>query len=150
MKRIIASTIACLALALPSTASASTKLPPAWRTWLEVCAREQPKPGRFDVTKWSTPNWTHSGPGVTYPGGCGMTRDNYADIRLDSWPLTMDKASPVIQLWACHRLFWKHARIGQQLHGGDYAAGQRYGSTVWDVHHDMNWHGFLRDGVTWQ
>lgn len=138
-------------LVLTPAADAANKhdrLPPAWRTWLEVCSREQPKPGRFDVTKWSTPNWfqTHN---HSYVGGCGLTLQNYADIRRPDWPKTMDKATPLIQLWACHYLFWKHARIGQKMLGS-YEAGQRYGATVWDVHDDMGWHGFKRDGVTWQ
>lgn len=79
-----------------------------------------------------------------------MTRENYRDIRLKSWPATMNLADPATQLWACHRLFWKYARIGQQMHGGDYAAGQRYAATVWDVHTQMGWHGFKKDGKTWQ
>lgn len=124
------------------------RLPPAWRTWLEVCSREQPKPGRFDVTKWSTPNW-HQTHNHSYLGGCGMTLQNYADVRRKHWAKTMDKATPAQQLWACHFLFWKYARIGQTL-TGSYEGGQRYGSTVWDVHTDMGWYGFERDGKTWQ
>lgn len=124
-------------------------LPPAWRTWLEVCSREQPKPGVYNPTKWSTPNWTHNGPGVDYPGGCGLTRQNFSDIRRADWPATMDQLSPRLQLWACHYLFWKYARIGQAMLGS-YEAGQRYGSTVWEVHTQMGWHGFKRDGKTWQ
>lgn len=129
-------------------ARSSKTLPPAWQTWLEICSREQPKPGRFDVTKWSTPNWTNTA-NYSFPGGCGLTIQNYDDIKMKHWPDTMDKATPAQQLWACHRLFWKYARIGQKMLGS-YEAGQRYGATVWDVHYDMGWHGFERDGVTWQ
>jgi len=59
----------------------------------------------------------------------------------------MDQLSPRDQLWACFFLFWKHARIGQHLRGS-YDAGQRYGSTVWDVHTQFGFHGFADDGET--
>jgi hypothetical protein len=59
----------------------------------------------------------------------------------------MDKLSPRDQLWASFWLFWKYARIGQEMRGS-YEGGQRYGSTVWDVHTQMDFDGFHADGKT--
>ena len=74
-------------------------------------------------------------------------RDNFAEIRQPSWPATANLLSPRDQLWACFFLFWKHARIGQHMRGS-YEAGQRYGSTVWDVHDQFGFWGFAADGET--
>jgi hypothetical protein len=76
-----------------------------------------------------------------------LTRDNFAEIRHHSWPATMNLLSPRDQLWACFWLYWKHARIGQDMLGS-YEAGQRYGSTVWEVHTQFGFWGFAADGET--
>ena len=78
-----------------------------------------------------------------------MTISNFRDIRLKNWPKTMNLLSPADQIRACYRLYWKYAKIGEAMFGS-YEAGQRYASTVWDVHTAMNFHGFLRDKETWQ
>lgn len=137
-------------LAPAADAKRVEKLPPAWRTWLEVCSHEQPKPGIgfVNVHSWATPNWSQTA-NYSYPGGCGVRSENYRDVAPAWFPDSMSQATPAQQLWICHWLFWKYARIGQKLRGS-YEAGQRYGATVWDVHTAMGWHGFKRDGVTWQ
>ena len=117
-------------------------LPPGWRIYLEICQREQPAKG----WGWAAVAWTQTH-NHSYPGGCGLTRDNYAEIRHASWPETMNLISARDQLWACFFLFWKHARIGQGMRGS-YSAGQRYGSTVWDVHTQFGFYGFAADGET--
>jgi len=124
------------------------KLPPAWRTFLEICSHEQPKPGLFNVKSMKTPNWKQT-KNHSYPGGCGMTIQNYRDIKLKGWPASMADATPAQQLWASHRLFWKYARIGQKMLGS-YERGQRYGATVWAVTERMGFNGFKKDGRTWQ
>jgi hypothetical protein len=119
-----------------------TDLPPGWRTFLEICKREQPAKG----WGWAAVAWkqTHN---HSFPGGCGLTRDNFAEIRHASWPATMNLLSPRDQLWASFWLYWKHARIGQEMLGS-YDAGQRYGSTVWEVHTQFGFWGFAADGET--
>lgn len=117
-------------------------LPPGYKVYLEICRREQPDKGYG----WAAVAWTQTY-NYSYPGGCGMTRDNYAEIRYASWPSSMNLLSPRDQLWACFFLFWKHARIGQHMRGS-YEAGQRYGSTVWDVHTQFGFYGFAADGET--
>lgn len=121
--------------------STRTNLPPAWRTWLLICQREQPAKGYG----WRAVAWNNT-KNHSYPGGCGLTRDNYQDIKARSWPDTMDQLSPRDQLWAAFFLYWKHARIGEKERG--YAGGQRYGSTVWDVHTQFGFWGFQADGET--
>ena len=117
-------------------------LPPGWRVYLEVCKREQPAKG----WGWAAVAWkqTHN---HSFPGGCGLTIANFQEIRHASWPSSMDQLSPRDQLWACFFLFWKHARIGQEMRGS-YESGQRYGSTVWDVHTQFGFDGFAADGET--
>jgi hypothetical protein len=119
-----------------------TDLPPGWRTFLEICKREQPAKG----WGWAAVAWkqTHN---HSFVGGCGLTLANFAEIRHHSWPATMNLLSPRDQLWACFFLFWKHARIGQEMLGS-YDAGQRYGSTVWEVHTQFGFWGFAADGET--
>ena len=117
-------------------------LPPGYKVYLEICKREQPAKGYG----WAAVAWkqTHN---HSFPGGCGLTMTNFGEIRQPSWPDTMDQLSPRDQLWACFFLFWKHARIGQHLRGS-YESGQRYGSTVWDVHTQFGFWGFAPDGET--
>jgi hypothetical protein len=119
-----------------------TDLPPGWRTFLEICKREQPAKG----WGWASVAWkqTHN---HSFPGGCGLTRDNFAEIRHHSWPATANLLTPRDQLWASFWLYWKHARIGQDMLGS-YEAGQRYGSTVWEVHTQFGFWGFAADGET--
>jgi hypothetical protein len=116
-------------------------LPPAWRTWLEICKREQPAKG----WGWAAVAWTNT-TNSSYPGGCGLTRTNYDEIKHAAWPATMNLLTPRDQLWACFFLYWKYARIGEAMRG--YAGGQRYGATVWDVHSQFGFHGFQEDGET--
>jgi hypothetical protein len=68
-------------------------------------------------------------------------------VKHPRWPDTANQISPRDQLWASFWLFWKYARIGQSLRGS-YDGGQRYGSTVWDVHTQMGFDGFRADGKT--
>ena len=117
-------------------------LPPGYKVYLEICKREQPAKG----WGWAAVAWTQTH-NHSFPGGCGLTRDNFAEIRQPSWPATANLLSPRDQLWACFFLFWKHARIGQHMRGS-YEAGQRYGSTVWDVHTQFGFYGFAADGET--
>lgn len=119
----------------------ASTLPPAWRVWLRICQAEQPAHG----WGWAAVAWTNTH-NSSFPGGCGLTRDNYSSVRHHGWPDTMDLLSPRDQVWACFWLFWKHARIGEASRG--YAGGQRYGSTVWDVHNAIGFHGFASDGET--
>lgn len=117
-------------------------LPPGWRIYLEICQREQPAKG----WGWAAVAWTQTH-NHSYVGGCGLTLANFQEIRHASWPATMNLLSPRDQLWACFFLFWRHARIGQAMRGS-YEAGQRYGSTVWDVHTQFGFYGFAADGET--
>lgn len=115
-------------------------MPPGWRTFLRICQLEQPGDG------WRGVWWTNT-VNYSFLGGCGLTLDNFRDVRHPAWPQTMDKLSPRDQLWASFWLFWKYARIGQDMRGS-YEGGQRYGSTVWDVHTQMGFDGFRADGRT--
>ena len=119
-------------------------LPPGWRVYLEICKREQPAKG----WGWAAVAWKQT-KHYSFPGGCGLTTGNYEEIKHHYWPATMDRLSPRDQLWACFFLYWKYARIGQDMRGS-YESGQRYGSTVWDVHDQpgLNFYGFRTDGET--
>jgi hypothetical protein len=70
-------------------------------------------------------------------------------VRHYSWPDSAHLLTPRDQLWASFWLYWKYARIGQAMLGS-YESGQRYGSTVWDVHDQpgLNFYGFGVDGQT--
>jgi hypothetical protein len=116
-------------------------MPPGWRTFLRICQLEQPGDG------WRGVWWTNREVNYSFPGGCGLTRQNYRDVKHPAWPETADALSPRDQLWASFWLFWKYARIGQEMRGS-YEGGQRYGSTVWDVHTQMGFDGFRADGKT--
>ena len=116
-------------------------MPPGWRTFLRICQLEQPGDG------WRGVWWTNLEVNHSFPGGCGLTRQNYRDVKHPAWPDTADRLSPRDQLWASFWLFWKYARIGQDMRGS-YEGGQRYGSTVWDVHTQMGFDGFRADGRT--
>jgi hypothetical protein len=116
-------------------------MPPGWRTFLRICQLEQPGDG------WRGVWWTNIEVNHSFPGGCGLTRQNYRDVKHPAWPDTADQLSPRDQLWASFWLFWKYARIGQEMRGS-YDGGQRYGSTVWDVHTQMGFDGFRADGRT--
>ena len=118
-------------------------LPPGWRTFLRVCQLEQPGDG------WRGVWWTNREVNHSFPGGCGLTRQAYRDVKHPAWPDTADQISPRDQLWASFWLFWKYARIGQEMRGS-YEGGQRYGSTVWDVHDQpgLMFDGFRADGRT--
>ena len=118
-------------------------LPPGWRTFLHICQLEQPGDG------WRGVWWTNLEVNHSFPGGCGLTRQNYLDVKHPRWPDTADQISPRDQLWASFWLFWKYARIGQEMRGS-YDGGQRYGSTVWDVHDQpgLMFDGFRADGRT--
>ena len=124
--------------------AAAKDLPPGWQTFLEICKREQPAKG----WGWGAVAWkqTHNS---SYPGGCGLTIANYLEVRHAWWPSSAHLLSARDQLWASFWLYWKHARIGQHLLGS-YQSGQRYGSTVWDVHDQpgLSFHGFGADGKT--
>ena len=117
--------------------------PPGWRTFLRICQLEQPGDG------WRGVWWTNREVNYSFPGGCGLTRQNYQDVKHPAWPETMDGLTPRDQLWAAAFLFWKYARIGQEMRGS-YEGGQRYGSTVWDVHNQpgLMFDGFRADGRT--
>ena len=119
-------------------------LPPGWRTFLEICKREQPAKG----WGWRAVAWKQTR-NHSFPGGCGLTIANYLEVRHYSWPDSAHLLTPRDQLWASFWLYWKHARIGQHLLGS-YHSGQRYGSTVWDVHDQpgLSFHGFDADGQT--
>ena len=124
--------------------AAAKDLPPGWQTFLEICKREQPAKG----WGWGAVAWkqTHNS---SFPGGCGLTIANYLEVRHYSWPDSAHLLSARDQLWASFWLYWKHARIGQAMLGS-YQSGQRYGSTVWDVHDQpgLSFHGFAADGQT--
>lgn len=79
--------------------------PPHLDTWLTIAKCEQPKPGGWG--KWGSVNWTHNGPGVTFPGGGGMQTILWQLHRRPHMRnvATMDKASPLEQVWAMYR-FW--------------------------------------------
>ena len=124
--------------------AAAKDLPPGWQTFLEICKREQPAKG----WGWGAVAWKQTY-NASYPGGCGLTIANYLEVRHYSWPDSAHLISPRDQLWASFWLYWKYARIGQHLLGS-YQSGQRYGSTVWDVHDQpgLSFHGFGADGQT--
>jgi hypothetical protein len=115
-------------------------MPPGWRTFLRICQLEQPGDG------WRGVWWTNT-VNYSFLGGCGLTVANFSDVKHPAWPDTADQLSPRDQLWASFWLFWKYARIGQEMRGS-YDGGQRYGSTVWDVHTQMGFDGFRADGRT--
>lgn len=114
-------------------------MPPGWRTFLRICQLEQPGDG------WRGVWWTNIEVNHSFPGGCGLTRQNFIDVKHPAWPATADRLSARDQLWASFFLFWRYARIGQDMRGS-YEGGQRYGSTVWDVHTQMGFDGFRADG----
>jgi hypothetical protein len=124
--------------------AAAKDLPPGWETFLEICKREQPAKG----WGWGAVAWKQTY-NSSYAGGCGLTTANYLEVRHYSWPDSAHMISPRDQLWASFWLYWKHARIGQAMLGS-YQSGQRYGSTVWDVHDQpgLSFHGFGADGKT--
>jgi hypothetical protein len=117
-------------------------MPPGWRTFLRICQLEQPG------DEWRGVWWSNTA-NYSFLGGCGLTLQNFRDVRHPAWPATADRLNPRDQLWASFFLFWKHARIGQDMRGS-YDGGQRYGSTVWDVHTHpgLNFDGFSADGRT--
>ena len=124
--------------------AAAKDLPPGWETFLEICKREQPAKG----WGWGAVAWKQTY-NASYPGGCGLTIANYLEVRHAWWPDSAHLLSARDQLWASFWLYWKHARIGQAMLGS-YQSGQRYGSTVWDVHDQpgLSFHGFGADGQT--
>lgn len=143
MKRIIASTIACLALIQPVTALAERPaprakkqhhkhLPPHWKQWLKTCHAEQPKPG--GKGKWGRVWWTQTH-NYTYKGGCGFTQANWDAHKRPGQPKYMSDASPLEQLWACERIYQHYARIG----------GPAYGASVWDANETIGFYGFAED-----
>ena len=71
-------------------------LPPGWRTFLRICQLEQPGEG------WRGVWWTNT-VNYSFLGGCGLTRQNYTDVKHPRWPDTADQISPRDQLWAS---FW--------------------------------------------
>jgi len=118
-------------------------LPPGWKAFLRICQLEQPGDG------WRGVWWTNREVNYSFPGGCGLRQGNYDEVKHPAWPDTADQISPRDQLWASFWLFWKYARIGQDMRGS-YEGGQRYGSTVWDVHDQpgLMFDGFRADGRT--
>jgi hypothetical protein len=106
-------------------------LPPHWRQWLKTCAAEQPKPGGWGT--WGRINWRHGGSGITYPGGCGFTRQNWNDHKRPGQPETMDQASPLEQLWACERIYTYYLR---------QSGSHRYAATVWAANRTIGFRGF--------
>lgn len=116
-------------------------MPPGWRMFLRICQLEQPGDG------WRGVWWTNLEVNHSFPGGCGLTRTNFWEVKHPAWPDTADQLNPRDQLWASFWLFWKHARIGQEMRGS-YESGQRYGSTVWDVRDQIPFSGFRADGKT--
>jgi hypothetical protein len=115
-------------------------MPPGWRTFLRICQLEQPGDG------WRGVWWTNT-VNYSFLGGCGLTLANFSDVKHPAWPATANLLSARDQLWASFWLFWRYARIGQEMRGS-YDGGQRYGSTVWDVHTQMGFDGFRADGRT--
>jgi hypothetical protein len=61
--------------------AAAKDLPPGWRTFLEICKREQPAKG----WGWRAVAWKQTR-NHSYPGGCGLTIANYLEVRHYSWP----------------------------------------------------------------
>lgn len=102
--------------------------PPFVDTWLAIAACEQPKPGGWG--RWGSVNWTHNGPGVTFPGGGGMQTVLWRAHRRPHMKhvATMDKASPLEQVWAMYR-FWTWA---ERTYPG-------YGYTGWECSEDIGW-----------
>lgn len=116
-------------------------MPPGWRMFLRICQLEQPGDG------WRGVWWTNREVNYSFPGGCGLTIGNFREIKHPAWPDSADQLNPRDQLWASFWLFWKHARIGQDMRGS-YESGQRYGSTVWDIRDQIPFSGFEADGKT--
>lgn len=109
---------------------------PFYRTWLRVGMCEQPKPGiswldvRTDRQRVAAINWRHDGPGVTFPGGLGMTQTLWEQFRRSSQRRVarMSRASIVEQLWSAYR-FWRWA---ERTYPG-------YGYTGWDCSRIIGW-----------
>jgi hypothetical protein len=127
-----------LAVAGPSThltgahtASAARKPlsapPPHLDAWLLIAKCEQPKPGGWG--RWGSVHW-HQTHNYTFPGGAGMQtvlwqKHRRAHMRRVS---TMDKASPLEQVWAMYR-FWRWA---ERTYPG-------YGYTGWECSAKLGW-----------
>jgi len=102
--------------------------PPHLDAWLAIAKCEQPKPGGWG--KWGSVNWTHDGPGVTFPGGLGMQtvlwelhrRPHMRHVK------RMSAAPPIEQVWAAYR-FWVWA---EKTYPG-------YGWTGWECSSDIGW-----------
>lgn len=143
MKRLIVSTIACLALVQPAAALAerpaprakkphTKQLPPHYEQWLRTCHAEQPKPGGRG--KWGRVWWKQT-VNYSYKGGCGFTQLNWDQFKRAGQPKYMSDATPLEQLWACERIYQHYARIG----------GPAYGASVWDANATIGFHGFAKD-----
>ena len=119
MKRLIASTIACLVLVQPVAALAErpaprakhheNQLPPHWRTWILIGRCEMPVqaiPGyrgnRWKGIAWNqTRNWSYN--------GLGLTILNWETFRRSSQRhVDAHEATPLEQLWSAERL-WRWA-----------------------------------------
>ena len=114
----------------------TAKLPPTWRTLLRIGMCEQPKPGiswhdvDTDAERFRAINWKHDGPGVTFPGGLGLTTLNWTTFRPRSARniARMSQASISQQLWAGHRL-WAWA---ERTYPGN-------GHTAWECSYVIGW-----------
>ena len=128
--------VLCVLLALVDRSWAKPALPPHYEQWLKTCRAEQPsgKPG-----KWASIAWKHDGSGVTFPGGCGFTVQNWADHKPKGAPERMSQASPSQQLWACENIYAFYLK---------QSGSHRYAATVWDANRNiLGWYGFTDE--TW-
>lgn len=104
-------------------------LPPHYETWLKICKQEQPS-GKHG--KWASIAWRNT-KNYSFLGGCGYTLLNWSTFKRSGQPATMDKATPLEQLWACER-GWRWAE--RTYPGAGY--------TLWDVR--IGWTGFNKNG----
>ena len=80
--------------------------PPTWRMLIKIGQCEQPGKG------WKGIAWRQSH-NYSFPGGLGMTKLLWTNFKRKGQPATMDKATPVEQLWAGHRLaMWVEKEYG--------------------------------------
>lgn len=105
----------------------SSAPPPHLDTWLAIAKCEQPKPGGWG--RWGSVNWTQTH-NHTFPGGGGMQTVLWQLHRRPHMKRvpTMDKASPLEQVWAMYR-FWVWS---ERTYPG-------YGWTGWECSRVIGW-----------
>jgi len=99
---------ASMLLPMPRT---TTQYPPDYKMIIKIGQCEQPSRGG---SGWHHIAW-HQTYNYSFLGGLGMTNLNWTNFKRKGQPATMDKATPVEQLWAAYRLSkWVKQNYGKQ------------------------------------